>query len=231
MTTESEGITHWPSRFPCHSAAASLGNGPHPVFPMAQLFFITHPEVDIDPASPVARWHLSAAGRSRIDAYARGPEVAEVRAVWSSTEAKALEGAEILAGVLHVSQQSDEALGENDRSSTGYVVPAEFSILVEAFFGKPEESVQGWERAVDAQARIVAAVRSATAASLPGDLAIVSHGGVGALLLAHALNRSISRAHDQPFQGHRMVLDRDTLEFVEGWKPLPASNVLAGEAA
>ena len=30
--------------------------------------------------------------------------------------------------------------------------------MADAFFAKPEESVRGWERAVDAQARVAAAV-------------------------------------------------------------------------
>ena len=49
-----------------------------------------------------------------------------------------------------------DGLGENDRSSTGYLPKAEFEAVADAFFARPEESVRGWERAVDAQRRIVA---------------------------------------------------------------------------
>lgn len=89
---------------------------------------------------------------------------------------------------------------ENDRSATGYLPEAEFQQMADAFFARPTESVRGWERAVDAQARIVAAVEAALAAY--GDagqrLLFVGHGGVGTLLLCHLAGYPISRAHDQP---------------------------------
>lgn len=50
--------------------------------------------------------------------------------------------------------RSNTKLGENDRSSTGYVEPPRFWEIVAKFFGNPHESVLGWERAIDAQTRI-----------------------------------------------------------------------------
>ena len=49
--------------------------------------------------------------------------------------------------------------------------------MADRFFAEPKTSVLGWERAVDAQTRIVACVRSiAEQDATPGDLAIVAHG-------------------------------------------------------
>ena len=46
--------------------------------------------------------------------------------IYASTEQKAMDGAAIVAERLGLSYGRDEALGENDRSSTGYIAPPEF---------------------------------------------------------------------------------------------------------
>ena len=51
-----------------------------------------------------------------------------------------------------------EGRGENDRSATGFLAPPDFEAAADRFFAEPETSFRGWERAIDAQARIVAAV-------------------------------------------------------------------------
>ncbi len=125
---------------------------------MARLVFVTHPEVVIDPAVPVPDWPLSAKGRSRMEVFLRDPIVRDVRLVACSGERKARDGAEILASHFGVPIRVDEELGENDRSSTGFIAPPEFWEVVDRFFAAPNESVRGWERAADAQSRIVRAV-------------------------------------------------------------------------
>jgi broad specificity phosphatase PhoE len=91
------------------------------------------------------------------------------------------------------------SLGENDRSATGYLPRDQFEAMADEFFGKPEDSIRGLERAIDAQRRIISAVERVIALSDPnGDIAIVSHGGVGTLLLCHLKGLPISRTEDQP---------------------------------
>jgi broad specificity phosphatase PhoE len=55
--------------------------------------------------------------------------------------------------------------------------------MVDAFFARADESVRQWERAVDAQARVVAAMDEILQDSREQTIAIVAHGGVGTLLL------------------------------------------------
>jgi broad specificity phosphatase PhoE len=186
------------------------------------VFFITHPDVEIDPAVPVRQWRLSARGRERMAAGLRQPWVAGLRAIHCSAERKAIDGAEIFADALGLPISVAAELGENDRSATGYLPRAAFEALAEEFFANPTVSVRGWERAVDAQARIVAAVDAILAAPLPGAVAIVSHGGVGALLLCRLLGVPISRAQDQPpgAGGYFFSFDAPTRELCHGWRPL-----------
>lgn len=184
-----------------------------------QIFFVTHPEVAVDLAVPVPDWGLSPAGRSRLAHLVALPWVRELSGVVSSTERKAVETAEVLAAVVGVPPATDEALGENDRSATGYLPPAEFEAVADEFFARPHDSVRGWERAVDAQRRVVAAVgRVAAAAS--GDVAVVAHGGVGALLLCSLLGEPIDRRYDQPGQGSWYRFDAATGEVAHGWRRL-----------
>jgi broad specificity phosphatase PhoE len=189
------------------------------------VFFITHPDVAIDPAVPVPRWPLSARGRARMQAALDRPWVRRIRAIHCSTERKAIDAATILANGLGLGFSTHEALGENDRSATGYLPREEFERTADAFFARPAESVRGWERAVDAQARIVAAVDAVLkGAPTSGDVAIVSHGGVGALLLCALDGIPISRTQDQPpgHGGYYVPFDLATRLTRHGWTAIDA---------
>lgn len=187
-----------------------------------RLLFVTHPEVAIDPAVPVPRWHLKPEGIARLRRFAASGVLAGVTDVWASTECKAIEGAGILAAALGLGLRVREDLGENDRSATGFLPPPEFEAMADAFFANPEVSVRGWERAADAQARIVAAVRAVAAQSGAGDILVVAHGGVGALLRAHLLGVGITRALDQRRQGSWFeVALPDWRPAGQDWRLLP----------
>lgn len=176
---------------------------------------LTHPEVDVDPAVPIERWSLSPAGRNRA-ARAAG-RLPSVQRIVSSSETKAQDTAEIVAARLGLTASADAALGEMDRSSTGFVEPVLFESLVGEFFDHPGESVRGWERAVDAQRRVVEAVRLHSAHPAGSDTAFVSHGGVGALLMASLAGAAISREFDQPGLGSFFLFDSREWRLLDGW--------------
>jgi broad specificity phosphatase PhoE len=178
------------------------------------VHFVTHPEVAVDPSVPVPQWGLSEHGRARMTALSL-----RVAAIWSSTERKAMEAATILGASLGVSPRALEALGENHRPS--FLPPEVFEATADRFFASPDVSVDGWETARDAQARIVAAVDEVLAESPDGDVAIVAHGGVGTLLLCALRGVEITRALDQPSQGHRFAFSRGSWRVIHGWVALP----------
>ena len=149
---------------------------------MTKLRYITHPEVTVDPSVAVTRWNLSPVGLARAHAIVRQPWASAIGRIVSSTEAKAVQTATILSEHLGISIEIREDLGENDRSATGFVAPTRFEALADAFFAEPTRSVAGWERADDAQRRIVAGLADlldADAADI--DIAIIGHGAVGTL--------------------------------------------------
>ncbi|HWG85794.1 MAG TPA: histidine phosphatase family protein [Deinococcales bacterium] len=188
----------------------------------AAVHFITHPDVVIDPAVPVPRWRLSPRGLDRMRAAARLPWMREARSLYCSREQKALDGAAVLAAALGLEPVSLEGLGENDRSASGFLEREEFERVADEFFARPSESVRGWERAVDAQARVAAAVEEVLAGAPPGNVLIVSHGAVGALLLCRLGGRPISRADDQPPTngGNYLAFERESRRVLKGWTSL-----------
>lgn len=197
---------------------------------MPRIFFVTHPDVVVDPQIPVPEWPLSPRGLARMRAGLRQPWLSDVRAIFSSEEQKAIDGAHVLGDALDLTPTRRNDLGENDRSSTGFLPQKEFEAMADAFFASPDESIRGWEPAADAQRRICAAVDAIVVARTDGDVIIVAHGAVGTLLLCHLRDIPIARAHDQPKEavgGFYFTFDADTRELEHGWKRF---DVLAGES-
>ncbi|HRJ68225.1 MAG TPA: histidine phosphatase family protein [Beijerinckiaceae bacterium] len=160
-------------------------------------WYLTHPQVRIDPAIPVPDWGLSDVGRARIMTLAGAPWIRRFGRIVSSGERKAMESAQAVGLAIGVPVELAEASHENDRSSTGFLPPQEFERMADAFFASPQDSVRGWERAIDAQARIVAVVRQVLQARPRTPTLFVGHGGVGTLLKCWLRGRDITRAEDQ----------------------------------
>ena len=196
------------------------------------VYYISHPDVVKDPAVPVPRWSLSERGRARMTALLARPWVAEIGAVYCSDEQKALDGAAILAGHLGLTPIVVPALGEVDRSSTGWLPEEEHAAAARRLFERPDESVRGWETAAHAQARIVAAIegirrlwgerapnsRPAHAPPITA-IAIVAHGAVGTFYLCYLKGVPITMSEAQPGRdgGYYYYFDAATGRLVHGW--------------
>jgi len=190
--------------------------------PARRCVFLTHPNVVISCDVPVPRWPLSARGLERMRAGLAQPWLRGVSALYCSEEQKALDSAAVLAGALTLPVNVVAALGENDRSSTGFLEPDEFERTADRFFAAPDESVRGWETARAAQRRIVEAVATLVAADRTrGTILVVSHGAVGALLQCSLAARPISRAWDQPANGggNYFTFTLSPPQVDQGWRP------------
>ncbi len=188
-----------------------------------RVLFITHAEVVIDPAIPVPLWPLSATGRDRHLAFNRHGPIAGITAIYCSEERKAMDAAAILADATGVRPVPAHDLHENDRSATGYLPKAAFEAMADWFFAEPWASIRGWERAADAQTRILRCVLGLLAADTTrGDIAIVAHGGVGTLLLCHLLRAPMTRRLDQPGGGggNWFAFDARTRAVIHGWRDI-----------
>ncbi|TSE08764.1 histidine phosphatase family protein [Mesorhizobium intechi] len=188
---------------------------------MPILYYVTHPQVQIDASIAVPEWGLSDVGRARAVAMLDQPWVGAVRRIVSSGERKAMETAEILSSHLRLAVEVRERTHENDRSATGFLPPPEFEAVADQFFANPRESIRGWERAIDAQNRIVSEVAVVLDGNEADDIAFVGHGGVGTLLLLSLSGRVISREADQPAGGgNYFAYDIGARRVIHGWRPI-----------
>ena len=181
--------------------------------------YLTHPQVKIEPAIPVPSWGLSEVGRTRTETLATAGWLSGTTQVISSGERKAIETAEIIGGILNVAIEVREAMHENDRSATGFLPSDEFETVATEFFAQPLMSIRGWERAIDAQLRIVREVELVLARDRAGDVLFVGHGAIGTLLFCHYSGFAIDRAYDQPaggghyFDGRRVLHPWRRMEY------------------
>jgi broad specificity phosphatase PhoE len=184
--------------------------------------YLSHPQVKIDAHVPVPDWGLSDVGNARVLAIRNSAALTLTKLIVSSGERKAMETASIIAEVLQLSISIIEAAHENDRSATGFLPPPEFEQVATQFFAHPQESIRGWERAVDAQARIVSVAREVLTQANDGDILMVGHGGVGTLLHCHHAGLEISRDHDQKGGGggNFWAMEIDGATILHGWRPM-----------
>ncbi len=187
------------------------------------VYFITHANVQIDPSVPITQWGLSATGKARHAEFNQTASNLNITAIFSSAEQKAIDGAASLSEFVDIEYNAIQALHDNDRSATGYLPPPEFEKTADAFFEHPNESIRGWEKAIDAQKRVVDATNAILANNnTKGNVAMVAHGAVGALLLCHLSNVPITRKMDQPGSGggNYFAFSSDTKTVLHGWKSI-----------
>jgi broad specificity phosphatase PhoE len=186
---------------------------------VAKLRYLTHPQVRIDPAVPVPQWGLSDVGRARVEAFKTAACLKRTKLIIASGETKALETAAIIASHLSIAMHVREDAHENDRSATGFLPPSEFEKVADEFFASPDLSIRGWERAIDAQARIFEVFKDFRIAPNDGDMLMVGHGGVGTLLYCKLAGVPIARMRDQgPGGGNFFCYDLKRDQIEHGWK-------------
>ena len=183
--------------------------------------YLTHPQVQMDPAVPVPAWVLNHVGRARAATAAKANWLRGTVRVVSSGERKALETATVIAAACGVRPEVREAMHENDRSATGFLSPPEFEAVADQFFANPDVSVRGWERAIEAQARIVRETEKVLERDTTGDILFVGHGAVGTLLFCHLAGVAISRTYDQPAGGgYIFAFERVSRRVIHPWRSI-----------
>ncbi len=135
---------------------------------------------------PSREWRLSANGRSLAQQLA--PKIASHNParIIASKEPKASETGQIIADALGIPWQTAVNLHEHERSQIGYFESREtFETAVSHFFARPDQLVFGDETANQARVRFDTAVRRLLTNHPTDTLAIVAHGTVLTLFLAH----------------------------------------------
>jgi len=156
---------------------------------MRKLILIKHASPLVVPGTPPEKWKLSDKGRESCGPLAEAVRAHAPAIIVASEEPKARETAEIVAKALDVPVETAADLHEHDRTNVPHMRSGEFISHMEVVFRKPTERVLGRESAVQALDRFERAVNDVVARHPAGNIAIVSHGTVIALLAAEHSER------------------------------------------
>ena len=150
---------------------------------MRKLILIKHASPQVDPGLPPEQWPLSEEGKAKCEALAEQLAAYSPGVVVCSEERKAAETGRIVAGRLGVPHRVAPDLHEHDRSNVPQLRSAEFISLIELLFRRPNDLVRGKETAVAALSRFESALDEVLMEHPEGNVAVVSHGTVIALML------------------------------------------------
>jgi broad specificity phosphatase PhoE len=148
-----------------------------------RLYVVRHAAVTIRRDVPLPQWHLSPEGRAAAEALAEEPYWAEIAALYTSAEPKAVGTAQRIAARHGLPIRIDPDLREVDGRT--WVAEGYREQVRRYLAGEP---VDGWEPREAALARVGSCIDGVVAANEGADVAVVSHGLVLTLCLAGLLD-------------------------------------------
>ena len=152
---------------------------------MTKVYLVRHAETK-PVGNDAALWPLSELGEAQARKLASQSFWADVQAIISSDEPKALATVSAIALERKIPLHTHHGLRELRRTSLWL---DDYEARVLDVFQKPALSIEGWEPAADAHARILATLAELLLKFEGQPIAVVSHGLVLALLLASVNNR------------------------------------------
>ena len=156
---------------------------------MRKLILIKHASPQVQADLPPEQWPLSEEGKAKCQALARAVAALAPAVVVSIDERKAADTGDMVAGHLVVHCRVAADLHEHDRSNVPQLRSAEFISMMELLFRRPGDLVLGKETAVAALSRFRSALDEVLMEHAEGNVSVVSHGTVIALLLEKLGNR------------------------------------------
>ena len=192
--------------------------------------YLSHPQVIVEENVAPADWALSEIGEERVKQIADRDWLKTTALIVTSGERKAIQTGGLIAAHLRLAIEVRPRTGEIDRSSTGFLPVREFSDMMDRFFTEPNKRAGGWESATDAQNRIVGEIEAISNLEVPGDILIVGHGTVGALLLCHLAKATITRTYAQsPGGGNYFAFTRSGMTLLHSWRPIEEHSADCGD--
>ncbi len=156
--------------------------------PAHRLILVRHSLPEIEPGIPAREWRLSVEGRRRCLPLAQALAPYQLQRVVASSEPKAIQTAQIVAAELDLPMETRPNLHEHERPDAVLSSQQEFYTMVARLFALPDELVLGAETANQARQRFSGAVHALLEEYLDQSLAVVAHGTVISLFVAHTCN-------------------------------------------
>ena len=152
---------------------------------MTRIYLIRHAETE-PTGDDATLWPLSERGEQQAKLLAAQPFWEDVKAIITSDEQKAIATVKDVAFERGIRLRMHNGLREL-RRTPGWL--EEYDARVLEVFQKPALNIGGWERAADAQARMLTTLDELIRQFDSAPFAVVSHGMVLALLIASAQNQ------------------------------------------
>ena len=144
---------------------------------MHRLVLVKHSMPEIERDKPASAGKLGEVGRRRSELLAARLSEFNPAVIWSSTEPKAIETAQIVASEFSVPVEIADGLEEHHRDNVPFLSKEVFEEAVERFFRYPDRLVLGTETARQAHNRFATAIDKVTDAG-QADSIVVTHGTV-----------------------------------------------------
>lgn len=151
---------------------------------MNKLILVKHSLPEILPEIPASEWHLSVEGRQRCQVLADELAGHDPDLIFSSSEPKAQETAQIIAQQLVKPLFIVPGLHEHERKTVRFTNEEQFEASVKEFFEQPDALVFGEETAAQSLNRFSNAVYQLISQNRDQNLVVVSHGTVITLFVA-----------------------------------------------
>ena len=155
---------------------------------MTNLLLVRHSEPDWGPDLPPSQWVLTDRGRDRAKLLGEYLATRAVSTVFTSDERKAVETAEIAAGVAGIGNPVvDQGFREHDRDNSPRPSGIPRDELVIKCIQSPDSLIWGNETVDAARQRFGSAISKAIPVDSPEVFAVVSHGTVITTFVADLL--------------------------------------------
>ncbi len=153
---------------------------------MRDLILVRHSDVVQQPTGSSHEWVLSENGRSRATTLATQLSPHQPTRIFTSEEPKARDTGKLLAEKLEIEWETAVGLQEHSRKNAPYFEDvADFQEAIRQLFLYPDELMFGQETAVQARTRFTHTVQKLMDQHPHDKLAIVTHGTVMTLFIAH----------------------------------------------
>jgi broad specificity phosphatase PhoE len=159
---------------------------------MRHLILIRHSQTKQQANVNSHAWQLTDEGRKRCELLAEELRSYSIDRIVTSEEAKAALTGQLVADVLAIPCESAPNLHETKRETVGYFErEADFRASVQAAMNEPDKLLFGEETFTDARERLAEQLDTLLEQYPDETLAIVTHGTVMALFLAHISEQDI----------------------------------------
>nr|WP_320142055.1 histidine phosphatase family protein [uncultured Cohaesibacter sp.] len=191
--------------------------------------YLIHPQVLQDSSSPSSAWQLDDTGHAYAEAFAASGLLEGTAYIFSSSQSMARQTASIIGERLSVQPVADAEMDESDNWVTGILPKTGLLARFKQIFCKPQDlAAEGGEAAMDAQDRIAAAYLSAMervlTSGMHGDVLMVGHGRVGALLFCYLAGQGIGQEFTPPPAGYYFTYDWGARKMLHGWQAMEEAN-------